>query len=522
MLFLNTDGTVKSHQKISSTEGGFTGTLGDSDHFGASVASLGDLDLDGIGDLVVGAPGDDDGGAVWVLFLNTNGTVKSHQKISETEGGFTGTGLSGIAVSSLGDLDGDGIGDLAVGAGGGVVWVLFLNTNGTVKSHQKISETEGGFTGTGLSGIAVTSLGDLDGDGIGDLAVGAIGHATILFLDGVAAPSPNLGDLNCDGRFDGADIDPFFLALGAPSLYLARFPSCNRLWGDLNCDGQLNGADIDAFFNCLAGNCADCNANGIPDHCEALDPLAINIQPQDTNTCVGGWAILTVGANRAHSYQWRKNGVEIPGATSYPLVFGSAQLSDTGDYDVIVADACVSLLSDVARLTVNDRPAVNQHPQNQALCLSDRLVLMVGATGGELLYQWRKNRQNIAGATQATYIVSSVTLADAGDYDAEITNPCGIVRSRTATVTITEFIFFHPVSQTVCENDPVVFSVGAFGPSLTYQWRKDGVAINGATANVFVIPTAQLSDAGVYDVAVTSPECTQISDPATLTVRQCP
>ena len=44
--------------------------------------------------MVVGAPGDDDGGdargAVWVLFLDTNGTVKSHQKISDTEGKFTG------------------------------------------------------------------------------------------------------------------------------------------------------------------------------------------------------------------------------------------------------------------------------------------------------------------------------------------------------------------------------------------------------------------------------------------------
>ncbi|MCH8851931.1 MAG: FG-GAP repeat protein, partial [Planctomycetes bacterium] len=72
---------VLSHQKISDTEGGFTGILDNSDIFGSSVASLGDLDGDGVGDLAVGATGDDDGGpphgAVWVLFLNTDGTVKS-------------------------------------------------------------------------------------------------------------------------------------------------------------------------------------------------------------------------------------------------------------------------------------------------------------------------------------------------------------------------------------------------------------------------------------------------------------
>ncbi len=109
-------GWVLSHQKISDTEGGFTGILEDRDRFGSSVTSLGDLDGDGVDDLAVGAPSDQNvavnGGAVWVLFLNADGTVRAHQKISDTEGGFTGTlidrDLFGISVASLGDLDGDG------------------------------------------------------------------------------------------------------------------------------------------------------------------------------------------------------------------------------------------------------------------------------------------------------------------------------------------------------------------------------------------------------------------------------
>ena len=72
----------------------------------------------------MGAAGVDEApirGAVWVLFLNADGTVKSHQKISDTEGGFTDKlfhqDLFGISVASLGDLDGNGtvgIGDLLI------------------------------------------------------------------------------------------------------------------------------------------------------------------------------------------------------------------------------------------------------------------------------------------------------------------------------------------------------------------------------------------------------------------------
>src|SRR5262249_23849146 len=124
VLFLNASGTVKAQQKISETAGNFGSGLDPTDEFGLGLSSLGDLDSDGLVDLAVGSPGDDDGGsgqgAVWILFLDTDGTVKAKQKISETVGGLGGvldTGDElGWSVSSMGDLDGDGGRDLAVGA----------------------------------------------------------------------------------------------------------------------------------------------------------------------------------------------------------------------------------------------------------------------------------------------------------------------------------------------------------------------------------------------------------------------
>ena len=100
-------GTVKSYSKISDTQGGFTGILDVGDWFGTYVTNLGDVNGDGVIDIAVGVRYDDDGGpdrgAVWILFLDTAGKVKSEQKISDLAGNFNG-GLSnqdwfGISVA---------------------------------------------------------------------------------------------------------------------------------------------------------------------------------------------------------------------------------------------------------------------------------------------------------------------------------------------------------------------------------------------------------------------------------------
>ena len=189
-ITLPSSGEAASTAKIASGTGGGP-TLANSDNFGASAASLGDLDGDGVTDLAVGATGDDTGGssrgAVHVLFMNSNGSVKSAQEIaSGVSGGPTlaNSDQFGASVASLGDLDGDGVTDLAVGATGddtggssrGAVHVLFMNSNGSVKSAKKIASGVSG--GPGLTnfdqfGSSVASLGDLDGDGVTDLAVGA-------------------------------------------------------------------------------------------------------------------------------------------------------------------------------------------------------------------------------------------------------------------------------------------------------------------------------------------------------------
>ena len=89
---------------------------------------------------------------------------------------------------------------------------------------------------------------DIAGNGELTIVTGTYPDADISYLRRMP-----LGDLNCDGVFNGADIDPFFLALGDPNGYRVAFAECDPLLGDTNGDGSLNGADIDPFFACLGG-----------------------------------------------------------------------------------------------------------------------------------------------------------------------------------------------------------------------------------------------------------------------------
>jgi PKD repeat protein len=200
LCFMNADGTVRSYSEISSRAGGLVGPLDDRDRFGVAVCALGDLDHDGTTDLAVGAYRDDDGdvdaGAVYILFLTPQGTVKGERKISATSGGLNALlrreDSFGWSLENLGDFDGDGVIDLAVGAtrddGGdtdvtkdyGAVYFLFLNADGTVKSHTRLAHEASGF-GAVLRprdrfGADVVVLGDPDQDGVTDVAVGAFGE----------------------------------------------------------------------------------------------------------------------------------------------------------------------------------------------------------------------------------------------------------------------------------------------------------------------------------------------------------
>ncbi len=262
VLFLNSDNTVKDFQKISASEGNFTGNLNANDKFGIAVESIGDLDNDGVPDIAVGANYDSEAGnqtgAVWILLLNSDGTVKSHQKINSIHGNFNRNlpelASFGSSIASLGDLDNDGVPDIAVGAyrdnsstnKSGSFYILFMNADGTVKNSQKVGEGIGGFKdklqGDGYFGGQIATIGDLDGDGVVDIAVSSFrdgasrGAVWILFLNSNGTVKKNQKITKSVGNFKGVLQNGDF------------FGSALAAIGDLNGDEILDiavGADRD-------------------------------------------------------------------------------------------------------------------------------------------------------------------------------------------------------------------------------------------------------------------------------------
>ncbi|QSJ15475.1 FG-GAP repeat protein [Nostoc sp. UHCC 0702] len=194
------------------------------DYSGSSVSSAGDINGDGIDDLIIGAPR---ARSSYVVFGSSSGFA-ANLNLSDLNGsnGFV-INVSGSSVSNAGDINGDGIDDVIIGApfadpngqyNAGSSYVVFGSSSGFGASLNLLSlNGSNGFVINGIdaydaSGSSVSNTGDINGDGIDDLIIGALGgdpngqnyagSSYVVFgsSSGFAA-SLNLSDLNGSNGF---------------------------------------------------------------------------------------------------------------------------------------------------------------------------------------------------------------------------------------------------------------------------------------------------------------------------------
>lgn len=226
------------------------------------------------------------------------------------------------------------------------------------------------------------------------------------------------------------------------------------------------------------------------------------------------------------SYQWHKGTSPVTGATQATLSFAAAQAVDAGSYKVVVTNAAGSVESNPATLTVNIPVSITVSPASQAVTQGQNASFTVTATGtGPFTYQWQKNATNLVGQTGSTLTLTNVQASDAGSYRVIVTGAVGPVTSEAAILTVdgagtAPSITTQPSNQNVIAPDAPTFTVAATGSNLSYQWKKNGTDIAGATSASYTVPgfTDLQTVLDSYSVVVSNGLGSVTSNSATFTV----
>jgi hypothetical protein len=296
----------------------------DGEHFGYALGA-GDVDGDGLDDLVVGGPHDVvgfiDAGAVWRLELGditTSLRVTTAQRLTQETPGVSGVAESGDqfgAAVAVADFDGDGYDDVVVGIPGEDVGTIFdagaitfvrgsstgLTASGQIYYDQNVTDVGGVAETSDRFGTALTA-GDFDGDGYADLAVG----------------TPNE---SWSGTAEGA-VQVMYGTSTGPGVVSPD----DELW---SAGSSTSVAGTMQDYNACGSTLAAGDFDG-----DGYDDLAIGCVPYDIGSADSAGAVLVVYGSASgldDSELWSQDSAGVAGVAEDTDNFGDALTS--GDYD---------------------------------------------------------------------------------------------------------------------------------------------------------------------------------------------
>ena len=295
-------------------------------------------------------------------------------------------------------------------------------------------------------------------------------------------------------------------------------------------------ADNGAIFLVSVSNSAGTVTSSSATLTVTAAPVApvITTQPVNQSVVVGQTATFSVigTGGGTIAYQWKKSGTDISGATSSTYTTPATAIGDSDAvFTVVVSNAAGSVTSVEASLTVTAeavKPTITGQPYAKPVTAGQTATFTVEATGtSPLRYQWKKNGTDIGDATTSTYTTPATSLADSGtEYSVVVSNDVGTATSSVGILTVTSvpIISTQPAAKTVTAGETATFSVTAAGTApLSYQWKKGGTDISGATSSSYTTPATSLADSGTaYSVVVSNELGTATSDAVILTVTMAP
>lgn len=487
IITLNSSGTASSYTKISKTTGFGSGGLpiNAGAYFGSSIDTIGDLNNDGIVDLVVGSHFDLAGttgvvkGSAWVLFLDSNHTIANYYRISDGVPNFNSSQTSnnafGVSVIGIGDEDGDGIEDIAVGAcwdddgytDAGAFYIIRLLTNGHVKSFKKISNNN--FTASSPfshnTAFSLKLINDIDGNGVKDYVLGQyryggdLGAIIFVMMDSLNNPidykqitNTNIPNITSNSRFG--------------------FSLANL--GDYNNDG---------FPDIVVGAFKDAtNYNGAIYVLKIKTQIGLKFFSQPVSCIIpnsGKAKVQPIGGTPPYSYLWSN------GATS-----DSITGVQVGNYSVTVTDAFGKTA--IGNVDVISPPKVLINTvQNVSMCYGSFATVSATATGSgsTIVYHWNNNltnnsTHNVSPQTTTTYTI----FASDGVYCNSDTNNIIVTVNTLPTVSVGN------LSPTYCAYQPnfsiqgipsggVFLGTGITGNSLN-GWNFNPIAAGVGNHNI--------------------------------------
>lgn len=232
----------------------------------------------------------------------------------------------------------------------------------------------------------------------------------------------------------------------------------------------------------------------------------ITKHPESKPLCPGESLQLYVNTQgQGLTYQWRKNGALIPGATDSILNLNNVNLGSSGFYGVIVSSSCFSpIISDEANIDVRIPTVITTQPQTQNVCLGGTAVFQVEADAHTIKYQWVKGNKDINGATSKTLTLTKVSGADVSTYYCEISGFCGTVRTNVVSLAINSqpVITLQPLEQIVCEKVTVTFKIEATGLDNIYEWYFNDKKVSTVSSPEYKLTNVNLVNAGTYHCIV--------------------